>query len=144
MSLKTVRKSLKELLEQDEDLQNMFDTFLIEKRPTPNQLDAITIRKLNSEEADEEFGSNYKTKAIYTFEIVATMKRSNIDEGDEAQILADQYIREAIKSDIDLDGTIAFMRIGRTAWGIDVELNDLYYTVVPMDCIINETPTDRN
>ena len=112
MSLKTVRKSLKEQLEDDNDLQNMFDNFLIERRPEPSELDAITVRKTDSEEAREEFGSNYNVAATYHFEIIATMQKDNFEDGDDAQLLSDQYIRQAIRSSLSLSNTITWMLIG--------------------------------
>jgi len=144
MSLKAVRKSLKEQIEDDNDLQNMFKTFLIERRPEPDELDAITVRKSGSEEIKAEFGSNYNVDATYHFEIVATMKEDNLEKGDDAQLLSDQYIRQAIRSSISLSNTIAWMLIGKTTWGYDAQRQNIFYTIVPVQCKLDEDPTDRD
>jgi len=144
MSLKAVRKKLKEQLEDDNDLQNMFKKFLIEKRPTPDQLDAITVRKTDSEERKEEFGSNYNVAATYHFEIVATMLEDNLEDGDDAQILSDQYIRQALGTSLDLSNTIGFLLIGKTHWGYGAQNQNKFYTIVSVQCKLDENPTDRD
>jgi len=144
MSLKTVRKNLKEQLEDDNNLQSMFKTFLIERRPEVNELDAITVRKTDSEEAKEEFGSNYNVAATYHFEIVATIQKANLEAGDEAQLLSDQYIRQALRTSLDLSNTIGFMKIGKTTWGYDAQNQNIFYTIVAVQCKLDEDPTDRD
>lgn len=144
MSIKTIRTALKTQLEDDSDLQTMFDNFIEEKRPDPSELDTITIRKAGSEEDKKEFGYNYKTSCTYSYEIIAMMKRNNIEDGDEAQIVSDQYIRQAIMADVSLGQTVAWVKIGKTIWGEDMSNNEIYYTIVPIECFIDESPTSRD
>ena len=143
MSLKTVRKALKEQLEEDQDLQSMFSTFVEEKKLNPADLDGISVRKIGSEEEKKEFGYGSPIATVYSFEIVCANKCSNIEKGDDAQLLADQYVREAIRSDTTLGQVIDFIKTGKTIWGEDANNDEIYYTVLPVECKLNEDPTDR-
>lgn len=143
MSLKTVRKALKAQLADDEDLQSMFKTFVEQKKPSTSDLDWISVRKMGSEEEKKEFGIGAPIGTTYSFEIVCANKCSNEEKGDDAQCLADQYVREAIRSNTTLGQVVDFVKTGKTIWGEDASDNEIYYTVVPIECMLNEDETDR-
>ena len=143
MGIREVRSAIKARLQANTELVEMFHRFIEEEEPKPSDLDAIVIRKTGSDEEQQEFPVQYHTYVTYTYDIICYMKRTRWEEGDEAQCVSDELIREAIKGDITLGGEVSWCRPIETVWGRDSNNLDIYYTVVTVEAYYNASPTNR-
>lgn len=143
MGLKEIRQAVLDVLEANTDISGMFKTYLVEREPKPRELNAIVIKKMGSAEEHKQFPAKADVDSTYTFDIICYMKHEHQEDGDEAQLLSDEYIREAIKKDVTLNCLISWMRPIETTWGRDADNLDIYYTVITVECYTGLNPTDR-
>lgn len=142
--LADVRKALRDQLAADTEIRAMFGTNVLEDCiPDPVNADCIVIRKYRVEEAREEFGKGYETTVTFEVVVDAIMIREHIEDGDSAQLKADQLIREAIENDTTLGCKVAYATPTYTQWGIETSRHERYHTQVYVKITAYVTPTNR-
>jgi len=143
MGLLAIRKKLRDQLAARTDIDDMFSKVIEDSQPMPVNTDCIVIRKHKVSEYREEFGEGLNKTIKFEVLIDCIMMRRDEEEGDEAQLRADQIVREGICSDPTLGCLVDDCSPTYTEWGQEQKASNRYHTIVHCEIHAFLNPTNR-